>query len=97
MLVKNIPATVKEAELRELFERHGSLERLLVSPFNTLAIVEYHNANQAELAMKNLAYHKINYIQPIYLEYAPMGIVSKQEKAESSDSDREEVQERQRR
>ena len=45
ILVKNIPATTKEAELRELFERYGSLERMLVGPFNTLAIVEYHKAS----------------------------------------------------
>lgn len=41
ILIKNIPATAKEAELKELFERHGRLLRFLVSPFNTLAIAEY--------------------------------------------------------
>ena len=41
ILVKNIPATAKDHELREIFERYGSLVRLLISPFNTLAIVEY--------------------------------------------------------
>jgi multiple RNA-binding domain-containing protein 1 len=40
-LVKNIAASVKESELREVFERYGALTRLFVSPFNTLAIVEY--------------------------------------------------------
>lgn len=42
LLVKNIPYTAKEAELKEIFERYGSLKRFLVSPFNTLAIAEYH-------------------------------------------------------
>jgi hypothetical protein len=37
-----------------------------------LAIVEYDNEKQAKAAMKNLAYYKVNYIMPIYLEYAPM-------------------------
>lgn len=41
LLVKNIAATVKDTELREIFERYGGLVRLLISPFNTLAIVEY--------------------------------------------------------
>ncbi len=41
LLVKNIAATVKDTELREIFERYGNLVRLLISPFNTLAIVEY--------------------------------------------------------
>lgn len=73
ILVKNIAATVKDTELREIFERYGSLVRLLISPFNTLAIVEYQQASQAEAAMRNLAYYKINYLTPIYLEYAPIG------------------------
>lgn len=41
LLVKNIPASTKESELREIFERYGVLERVLISPFNTLGIVEY--------------------------------------------------------
>lgn len=41
ILVKNIPATAKDHELREIFERYGNLIRLLISPYNTLAIVEY--------------------------------------------------------
>lgn len=43
LLVKNIAATVKEQELRDIFERYGNLVRLFISPFNTLAIVEYSN------------------------------------------------------
>lgn len=75
ILIKNIPATAKDHELREIFERYGNLVRLLISPFNTLAIVEYKMESQAEAAMRNLAYYKINYLTPIYLEYAPMGVL----------------------
>lgn len=32
--------------------------------------------------MKNLAYYKINYIMPIYLEYAPVLIAKSATKAE---------------
>ena len=77
-MVKNIPYTAKESELRELFERYGSLKRFLVSPFNTLAIAEYGHKSNARAAMANLAYHKVNYINPIYLEYAPKGLVRKE-------------------
>lgn len=73
ILIKNIPATAKEAELKELFERYGSLKRFMVSPFNTLAIAEYSDTTQAHSAMKNLAYHKVNFLTPIYLEMAPTG------------------------
>jgi len=39
LLVKNIPYTTKEKELTEIFERYGQIQRLLVDPFNTIAIV----------------------------------------------------------
>lgn len=71
ILIKNIPYTTRENELRDVFERYGGLVTLKISPFNTIAIVEYENEKQAKAAMKNLAYYKMNYIMPIYLEYAP--------------------------
>jgi RNA recognition motif-containing protein len=83
LLVKNIPATAKEQELREIFERYGEV-RLMVSPFNTLAIVEYQQASQAAAALRNLAYYKVNYLTPIYLEFAPTGMLQRQVKAEES-------------
>jgi multiple RNA-binding domain-containing protein 1 len=43
ILIKNIPYTTKEAELRDIFERYGVLKRLMLSPFNTVAIAEYEN------------------------------------------------------
>lgn len=60
----------------DIFSRYGSITRSLVSPFNTLAIIEYENATQAKTAAKNLAYYKVNYIMPIYLEFAPEGLIS---------------------
>ena len=45
ILVKNIPYSTKERELREIFERYGKLERLSVSPYNTIAIVEYEQSS----------------------------------------------------
>ena len=77
MLIKNLPYTAKEAEVKELFERYGELKRFLVSPFNTLAIAEYTSKSFAKAALKNLAYHKVNFVNPIYLEYAPKGLVRK--------------------
>lgn len=74
ILIKNIPASAKEDELREVFERYGSLKRLETGPFNTLALAEYDNEKQAKAAMKNLAYHLFNYQMPLYLEYAPLQI-----------------------
>ena len=77
-----MPYTAKEGELKKLFERHGELKRFLVSPFNTLAIAEYTSKSFAKAALKSLAYHKVNYVNPIYLEYAPKGFIKKTEKVE---------------
>jgi len=49
----------------------------MVSPFNTLGIAEYTQKSFAKAALKNLAYHKVNFVNPIYLEYAPKGFVKK--------------------
>ena len=78
LLVKNIPYSTKEKDLHEIFSRYGELKRLEISPFNTLAIVEYVSAMQAQAAAKNLAYYKVNYIMPIYLEFAPEEIIIKE-------------------
>lgn len=42
-MVKNIPFSTKESELKDIFERYGVLKNLKISPFNTLAVVEYEN------------------------------------------------------
>jgi multiple RNA-binding domain-containing protein 1 len=44
LLVKNIPFSTKEKDLRSIFERYGELARLSISPYNTLAIIEYVSA-----------------------------------------------------
>lgn len=49
--------------------------------------------------MRNLAYYKINYLTPIYLEYAPIGILTelKQSDSEQQDAAGDDVQDRQQR
>jgi hypothetical protein len=48
--------------------------------------------------MRNLAYYKVNYLTPIYLEYAPIGTLSQSKQvAQDSDSEIEEVKDRQQR
>ena len=48
--------------MRELFERYGELKRFMISPFNTLAIAEFKQKSFAKAALKNLAYHKVNFV-----------------------------------
>ena len=93
LLVKNIPYSTKEKEITDIFGRYGELKRVLISPFNTLAIVEYSSSKEAKVASKNLAYYKVNYIMPIYLEFAPDGLVADKAESESDNEVGAEAQE----
>ena len=71
ILVKNIQYNITEQNLKELFGFYGPIERLLLSPNKSIAIVEYEDIGDAEKAFSqvNLLEYKQ---QPLYLEYAPI-------------------------
>ena len=48
LLVKNLPFTTQQSDLRELFSRSGTLLRLVLAPTRTVAIVEYAEPRNAE-------------------------------------------------
>ncbi|KAJ2498315.1 Multiple RNA-binding domain-containing protein 1 [Coemansia sp. RSA 1972] len=73
ILVKNIPFSTDEDELRSLFGKHGSLGRVLVPPSRTIAIVEFMEPSEARAAFRHLAYKRIK-DAPIYLERAPKDV-----------------------
>ncbi|KAJ1942278.1 Multiple RNA-binding domain-containing protein 1, partial [Linderina macrospora] len=73
ILVKNIPFSIDEDELRSLFGKYGSLGRVLVPPSRTIAIVEFLEPSEARIAFRHLAYKRIK-DAPIYLERAPKEI-----------------------
>ncbi|KAJ2010530.1 Multiple RNA-binding domain-containing protein 1, partial [Coemansia sp. S85] len=73
ILVKNIPFSVDEDELRSLFGKFGSLGRVLLPPSRTIAIVELLEASEARAAFRHLAYKRLK-DAPIYLERAPKDI-----------------------
>ena len=91
IIIKNIPFHTKEKELRDLFERYGVLKKLAISPFNTLALVEMENEKQTKAAMKNLQNYSINFIMPMYLEYAPMFFSEAQLKEIKAEEEKEEA------
>ncbi|KAJ1890502.1 Multiple RNA-binding domain-containing protein 1, partial [Kickxella alabastrina] len=70
ILVKNIPFSVDEEELRSLFGKYGGLGRVLVPPTRTIAIVEFFEPSEARAAFRHLAYKRLK-DAPIYLERAP--------------------------
>jgi multiple RNA-binding domain-containing protein 1 len=74
LLVKNIPYGTGEPALRELFEPHGALRRVLVPPAGTMAIVEFVRADEAGHAFRAVAYRRLGNAV-VYLEKAPAGLL----------------------
>ncbi|KZV89423.1 RNA-binding domain-containing protein [Exidia glandulosa HHB12029] len=73
ILVKNIPYGTSTQELRELFEPHGTVVRLLLPPAGTIAVVEFAHASDAGKAFKAVAYKRLKN-SVVYLEYGPLGM-----------------------
>jgi len=73
ILVKNIPYGTSIDQIRELFEPHGELSRILVPPAGTMAVVEFERPGDASKAFRAVAYRRLgNSI--IYLEKGPLGM-----------------------
>jgi multiple RNA-binding domain-containing protein 1 len=73
MLVKHLPAGTTASELQELFERYGTIGRLVLPPGGLTAIVEYIDATEARAGFRSLAYTKFKHV-PLYLEWAPVDV-----------------------
>ncbi|XP_045462313.1 probable RNA-binding protein 19 [Harmonia axyridis] len=70
ILVKNLPSQTSSLEIKELFEKHGVIHRIILPPSGITAIVEFEEAAEARKAFKRLAYSKFKNM-PLYLEWAP--------------------------
>ncbi|KAH6890843.1 rRNA primary transcript binding protein [Coprinopsis sp. MPI-PUGE-AT-0042] len=76
ILVKNIPYGTTEDQIREMFEPHGDLTKVLVPPAGTIAVVEFAKADEASKGLKAVAYRRLgNSI--VYLEKGPVGMFVK--------------------
>ncbi|KAJ8972871.1 hypothetical protein NQ317_013613 [Molorchus minor] len=64
ILVKNLPSRTEAKEIREIFEKHGEIGRIILPPSG---ITE---ASEARKAFTKLAYSKFKNV-PLYLEWAP--------------------------
>jgi multiple RNA-binding domain-containing protein 1 len=84
ILVKNIPYGTTAQQIRELFESHGELSRVLVPPAGTIAVVEYVHPDDASKGFRAVAYRRLG-SSIIYLEKAPLGIFSGVKKASADD------------
>ncbi|KAH7293538.1 hypothetical protein KP509_28G030000 [Ceratopteris richardii] len=74
ILVKDLPYCTSHAELLAMFGKFGSIERIILPPTKTLALVIYLEPSEARAAMKGLAYRRFKYV-PLYLEWAPENIL----------------------
>ncbi|CAL1543363.1 unnamed protein product [Lymnaea stagnalis] len=73
ILVKNLPSSVTVDELRDIFNKHGTVNRVVMPPSGITAIVEYLEPSEARQGFMKLNFSKFRSI-PLYLEWAPMGI-----------------------
>ncbi|XP_046390578.1 probable RNA-binding protein 19 [Ischnura elegans] len=70
LLVKNLPAGTEASELREIFDKHALLGRVVLPPSGLTAIIEFSDPTEARYAFRKLAYTKFKNL-PLYLEWAP--------------------------
>lgn len=73
ILVKNIPYGTTAEQIREMFEVHGELTRVLVPPAGTMGVVEFVHADEAAKAFRAVAYRRFGNAV-VYLEKGPVGM-----------------------
>jgi multiple RNA-binding domain-containing protein 1 len=71
ILVKNLPFDTEAAELRHIFEKFGTLGRVVLPPTKAVALVEFFEPSEAKTAFRTLAYSKFKNV-PLFLEMAPI-------------------------
>ncbi|EPS58047.1 hypothetical protein M569_16770, partial [Genlisea aurea] len=77
ILVKNLPYGSSESELSNMFGKFGSLDKIILPPTKTLALVIFLEPVEARAAFKALAYKRYK-DGPLYLEWAPADILNHQ-------------------
>nr|DAD24360.1 TPA_asm: hypothetical protein HUJ06_025824 [Nelumbo nucifera] len=75
LIVKNLPYGSSEGDLANMFAKFGSLDKIILPPTKTLALVVFLEAAEARAAFKGLAYKRYK-DAPLYLEWAPENILS---------------------
>ncbi|KAK6916042.1 RNA recognition motif domain [Dillenia turbinata] len=83
ILVKNLPYGSSEGELVKLFGKFGSLDKVILPPTKTLALVVFMEPSEARAAFRGLAYKRYK-DAPLYLEWAPGNILSEKVKHEGN-------------
>ncbi|XP_010434383.1 PREDICTED: multiple RNA-binding domain-containing protein 1 isoform X3 [Camelina sativa] len=84
LLVKNLPFASTEKELAQMFGKFGSLDKIVLPPTKTMALVVFLEPAEARAAIKGMAYKR--YIDgPLFLEWAPANILESDNNEKKSD------------
>ncbi|KAL9247877.1 hypothetical protein vseg_021259 [Gypsophila vaccaria] len=75
LLVKNLPYSSTESELSKMFGKFGSVDKIILPPTRTLALVIFLEPAEARTAFRGLAYKRFM-DAPLYLEWAPSNILN---------------------
>ncbi|KAL6553687.1 hypothetical protein OROGR_007529 [Orobanche gracilis] len=75
LLVKNLPYSSTESELVEIFGKFARLDKIILPPTKTLALVIFLECAKAKATFERLAYKHYRGT-PLYLEWAPSNILS---------------------
>ncbi|EOA16005.1 hypothetical protein CARUB_v10004134mg [Capsella rubella] len=84
LLVKNLPFASTEKELAQMFGKFGSLDKIVLPPTKTLALVVFLEPAEARAAIKGMAYKRYK-DAPLYLEWAPGNILESDNNEKKSD------------
>ncbi|KAJ3863372.1 hypothetical protein EV359DRAFT_73647 [Lentinula novae-zelandiae] len=59
ILVKNIPYGMSDTQIRELFEPHGTVSRVLVPPAGTIVVVQFEKPDEVSRGFRAVAYRRL--------------------------------------
>ncbi len=90
LLIKNLPPDTVPDEIESMFTKFGSLSAFLVPKSKTVAVVDYFEPSEARAAFKGLAYRRYKN-SPLYLEWAPLGVINMEKLQKKQQSDKEKV------
>lgn len=82
ILVKHLNAFTTEDSLRKIFERYGTIVRLVLPPCGVSALVEFDEPNAAKMAFERLDNQTVDHTI-MFLEWAPMNVFLKLPKTKS--------------
>ncbi|KAK7984952.1 hypothetical protein PG996_005813 [Apiospora saccharicola] len=83
ILVKGFAYGTSPQELRELFEQHGQVLKVLMPPTGTIAIVQFAHANEGKQAFAKLAYRRLK-DSILFLEKGPKVLFTEQQQSDKA-------------